>query len=177
MVLLFVGVWSTSIIKPYQKERLTSFLHPTINLTGIGLQLAQSKLAIGSGGLLGTGFLKGVQFQKIPENYTDFIFAVLGEEWGLIGVIVLVVLYGVIIYRLIKIAKNSKDIFGTVISVGLISNLLFSIFQNIGMNIGIMPITGITLPFMSYGGSSLLTSFMVVGLVLNIGMRRKKINF
>lgn len=126
---------------------------------------------------MGRGFLKGVQFQNVPANHTDFIFAVLGEEWGLIGVIVLLLLYSIIIYRLIKIAKGSKNIFGTVISVGLVSNLIFSIFQNIGMNIGIMPITGITLPLMSYGGSSILTSFMILGLVLNIGMRRKKINF
>jgi len=169
ILVLLVVIWNSSIIQDYQKVRLTSFLHPTLNLSSSGLQLLQSKIGIGSGGILGKGFLKGTQFQNIPENYNDFIFSVLGEEWGLIGAI--------IIYRLIKIAKNSKDIFGTVISVGLISNLLFSIFQNIGMTIGIMPITGITLPFMSAGGSSIITSFMLLGLVLNIGMRRKKINF
>ncbi|MCB2356432.1 rod shape-determining protein RodA [Clostridium estertheticum] len=177
ILLLLIGVWNSSIIKPYQKVRLTSFLDPTQNTSSSGLQLAQSTLTVGSGGLTGTGFLKGVQFNNIPEHYTDFIFAVLSEERGLIGVLILLLLYGIVIYRLIKIAKNSKDIFGTVISVGLVSNLLFSILQNIGMNIGIMPITGITLPFMSYGGSSLLTSFMLLGLVLNIGMRRNKINF
>jgi len=177
ILLLLIGVWNSSIIKPYQKTRLTSFLNPTQNTTSSGLQLAQSTLTVGSGGLVGRGFLKGTQFKNIPENYTDFVFAVLCEERGLIGVLILLLLYGIIIYRLIKIAKDSKDVFGTIISVGLVSNLIFSIFQNIGMNIGIMPITGITLPFMSYGGSSLLTSFMLLGLVLNIGMRRKKINF
>ena len=177
LVLLIVGVWNSPIMKTYWKGRLTSFLHPEQSELGYGLQLIQSKLAIGSGGILGRGFGKGVQFNSVPENHTDFIFAVLGEEWGLIGALLLLLLYGILIYRLIKIAKNSKDIFGTIICVGFISNLLFSIMQNIGMTLGLMPITGITLPFMSYGGSSLLTSFMALGLVLNVGMRRKKINF
>ncbi len=177
LVLLIVGVWNSPIMKTYWKGRLTSFLHPEQFELGYGLQLIQSKLAIGSGGIMGRGFGKGVQFQNIPENHTDFIFAVLGEEWGLIGALILLFLYGMLIYRLIKTAKNSKDIFGTVICVGVISNLLFSILQNIGMTMGLMPITGITLPFMSYGGSSLLTSFMSLGLILNVGMRKKKINF
>jgi len=177
VALLIVGVWNSPIMKPYWKGRLTSFLHPEQSELTYGLQLIQSKLALGSGGILGRGFGKGVQFNSVPENHTDFIFAVLGEEWGLIGAIVLILLYGLLIYQLIKIAKNSKDVFGTVICVGFISNLLFSIMQNMGMTMGLMPITGITLPFMSYGGSSLLTSFMALGLVLNVGMRRKKINF
>jgi len=177
LVLLIVGVWNSPIMKTYWKGRLTSFLSPNQNEIGYGFQLAQSKLAIGSGGIFGRGFGKGIQFTSVPENHTDFIFAVLGEEWGLIGAILLLLLYGILIYRLIKIAKNSKDIFGTIICVGFISNLLFSIMQNIGMTLGLMPITGITLQFMSYGGSSLLTSFIALGLVLNVGMRRKKINF
>ncbi|MCB2292523.1 rod shape-determining protein RodA [Clostridium algoriphilum] len=177
VLLLVVGVWNSPIMKTYWKGRLTSFLSPEKNALGSGLQLIQSKIAIGSGGILGRGFGKGVQFNSVPENHTDFIFAVLSEEWGLIGALILILLYGIIIYRLIKIAKESKDIFGTVICVGFISNLLFSIMQNIGMTMGLMPITGITLPFMSYGGSSLLTGFMALGLVLNVGMRRKKINF
>lgn len=177
ILLLIVGVWNSPIMKTYWKGRLTSFLHPEQYELGYGLQLIQSKLAIGSGGILGRGFGKGVQFNSVPENHTDFIFAVLAEEWGFIGALILLLLFGILIYRLIKIAKESKDIFGTVICVGFISNLLFSIMQNIGMTMGLMPITGITLPFMSYGGSSLLTSFMALGLVLNVGMRRKKINF
>ena len=177
VLVLVVGVWNSSIMQNYWKGRLTSFLHPEENKLGAGLQLAQSKLSIGSGGIFGRGFGHGTQFNSVPENQTDFIFAVLGEEWGLIGALVLLLLYGLLIYRLIKIAKESKDIFGTVLCVGFVSNLLFSIMQNIGMTMGLMPITGITLPFMSYGGSSLLTSFMALGLVLNVGMRRKKINF
>ncbi|WP_291632470.1 rod shape-determining protein RodA [Clostridium sp.] len=177
VVLVIVGIWNSGIIQPYWKGRLSSFLHPDQNELGYGLQLIQSKLALGSGGILGRGFGKGIQFNSVPENHTDFIFAVLGEEWGLVGALLLILFYGILISRLIKIAKNSKDIFGTVICVGFISNLLFSIGQNIGMTMGLMPITGITLPFMSYGGSSLLTSFMALGIVLNVGMRRKKINF
>jgi len=177
IMLLIVGVWNSPIMKPYWKGRLTSFLNPEKTQLTYGLQLIQSKLALGSGGIFGRGYGKGIQFNSVPENHTDFIFAVLGEEWGLIGALLLILLYGILIYRLIKIARNSKDVFGTVICVGFISNLLFSIMQNIGMTMGLMPITGITLPFMSYGGSSLLTGFMALGLVLNVGMRKKKINF
>ena len=177
VLILIACVWNSGVIQPFQKLRLTSFLHPGDNQLGSGLQLIQSRLAIGSGGILGTGFGKGAQFNSVPANHTDFIFAVLSEEWGFVGALVLILLYSLLIWRLIKIAKESKDIFGTVLAVGFVSNLLFSIGQNIGMTVGLMPITGITLPFMSYGGSSLLTSFMALGLVLNVGMRRKKINF
>ncbi|MPN43647.1 Peptidoglycan glycosyltransferase RodA [bioreactor metagenome] len=101
----------------------------------------------------------------------------MGEEWGLLGALILLAMYGLLIYRFVKIAKSSKDIFGSLVAVGVISSFIFSIFQNIGMTIGLMPITGITLPLMSYGGSSTLSNFMSIGLLLNIGMRRKKINF
>ncbi|MBU3160138.1 rod shape-determining protein RodA [Clostridium frigoris] len=177
ILILVIGAWNSPIFQTYWKGRLTSFLHPEENASGSGLQLIQSKLAIGSGGIFGRGFGNGVQFNSVPENHTDFIFAVLAEEWGFIGALLLLLLYGILVYRLIQIAKGSKDIFGTVLCIGFISNLLFSIMQNIGMTVGLMPITGITLPFMSYGGSSLLTSFIALGLVLNVGMRRKKINF
>lgn len=179
LVVTIAIVWNSPLMEQYWKTRLVSFLNPEADELGSGLQLIQSQIGIGSGGILGKGFLKGTQISGgfIPESHTDFIFAVVGEEWGLIGALVLLFIYGIIIYRLVGIAKNSKDIFGSVMCVGVISTLLFSILQNIGMTIGIMPITGITLPFMSYGGSSMLTGFMSLGLVLNIGMRRKKINF
>lgn len=172
-------VWNSPLMEEYWKTRLVSFLNPSADELGAGLQLRQSQIGIGSGGILGKGFLKGTQISGgfIPEAHTDFIFAVVGEEWGLVCGLILLILYGIIIYRLIKIAQNSKDIFGSVISVGIVSTLLFSIFQNIGMTIGIMPITGITLPFMSYGRSSILSGLMSIGLVLNIGMRKKKITF
>jgi len=172
-------IWNLSLMPTYWKNRLISFINPNADELGSGLQLIQSKIGIGSGCFLGKGFMKGTQVSGgfIPEAHTDFIFAVVGEEWGFVGAMALISLYGYIIYRFIDIAKTSKDIFGSMLSVGIISSLLFSVLQNIGMTIGIMPITGITLPFMSYGGSSMLTSFMGAALVLNVGMRRKKINF
>ena len=171
--------WNSGVMKAYQKDRILSFLNPQKYQSDFGFQLIQSQIAIGSGGLIGEGFLKGTQVAGgyVPEVHTDFIFAVIGEEWGLLGSIVLILLYSILIYRIINTAKNSKDILGSLICVGVASSLLFSILQNIGMTIGIMPIAGIPLPFMSYGGSSILTNFISIGLVLNIGMRRNKINF
>ncbi len=172
-------IWNLAIMPTYWKNRLVSFINPEADELGSGLQLIQSKIAIGSGGFLGKGFMKGTQISGgfIPEAHNDFIFAVVGEEWGFLGAMALVSLYGYIIYKFIDIARTSKDQFGSILTLGITSSLLFSVLQNIGMTIGIMPITGITLPFMSYGGSSMLTNFMAAALVLNVGMRRKKINF
>jgi rod shape determining protein RodA len=179
IVVLIAVIWNSSLMQLYWKDRLTSFLNPAKDELGSGMQLISSLIGIGSGGILGKGFLKGTQISGgfIPEAHTDFIFSVVGEEWGLVGAVFLLFLYGLLLYRFIKIAKASKDIFGSVICVGVISTTLFSILQNIGMTIGVMPITGITLPLMSYGGSSILTNFIAIALILNIGMRKKKINF
>lgn len=179
IVILVAAVWNSGIMKSYWKGRLVSFLHPEQYELTLGLQLIQSKIGIGSGGILGKGFLKGTQVSGgfIPEAYTDFIFSVVGEEWGLVGSVILLILFAILIYKFIKIGKNSKDIFGSVICTGIASYFIFAILQNIGMTIGLAPITGITLPFMSYGGSSMITNFIALGLILNVGMRRKKINF
>lgn len=177
LVVSVLVLWNTPIIQGYWKVRLLSFLNPTQFSQTSTFQLVQSQISIGSGGLVGLGLFNAKQANFVPEARTDFIFAVVGEQFGLLGAIFLLALYGVVIYRFIKIAQTSKDIFGSVITIGMTSVLLFSIFQNIGMTIGIMPVTGITLPLMSAGGSSLITNFMTFGLVLNIGMRRKKINF
>lgn len=177
LVMLVVVIWNSPLMKTYWKGRLVSFLNPEQYSSDYGLQLIQSMIGIGSGGVSGLGYGKGSQFKFVPESHTDFIFSVIGEEWGMFGAIFLLVLYGYIIIKFIHIAKNSKDIFGSMICVGLTASFMFSIIQNIGMTIGIMPITGITLPFVSYGGSSILTNFIGVGLVLNVSMRRKKINF
>ena len=118
-----------------------------------------------------------IQHKMYQKFETDFIFAAIADQWGFLGAIVLLTLYGFLIYKMISIARTSKDIFGSVICVGIVSYFLFAILQNIGMTIGLMPITGITLPLISYGGSSLLTTVISVGLVINIGMRRKKIYF
>ena len=128
---------------------------------------------------MGKGFMHGTRVGGgfVPFASTDFIFTVVCEEWGLIGAGLLFLLYGILIYKFIKIARTAKDTFGSLMCVGVISYLLFSIIQNAGMTIGIMPISGITLPFMSNGGTALIANFIAVGLVLNVGMRKKKINF
>lgn len=179
LMILISLVWNSGLIKDYQKERFVAFLSPDTNQQTSNYQFLQSQMAIGSGGIFGRGFLGGTQVRSgaIPEVQTDFIFAVVGEEWGLIGAFTLLLMYYILLLRFIKAAQESKDIAGTVICTGVISYNLFSIFQNIGMTIGLMPITGITLPLMSYGGSSLLSNFIGISLVLNIGMRKKRINF
>lgn len=153
IVCLIAIIWNSPLMKAYWKGRLLSFLNPEAYSRGLGFQLSQSLMAIGSGKIVGQGFTRGLQIagNNVPEAHTDFIFAVVGNEWGLVGVVFLLFLYGVLIYKFIKTAKDSKDIFGTIVTVGVISTFLFSIFQNIGMTIGLMPITGITLPLMSYG--------------------------
>ena len=179
IIILIAIIWNSPFMHDYWKVRLISFLNPEADELGANLQLIQSQIGIGSGGIIGKGFGKGTQVAGgfIPEAHTDFIFSVVGEEWGFIGGIFLLVMYGILLYKFINIARTSKDIFGSMICIGVTSTFIFSIVQNIGMTIGVAPITGITLPLMSYGGSSLTTTFMSIALVLNVGMRRKKINF
>lgn len=167
------------ILKPYQRNRLLSFINPDLDPMGTGYHVIQSKIAIGSGMFFGKGLFHGSQTQLyyLPESWTDFIFSVIGEELGFIGAAILIILYIFMIYRAWKIAFNAKDKYGTLVAVGIIAMFTFHIFENIGMTIGIMPITGIPLPFMSYGGSSMVSNMIAIGLLLNIGMRRQKINF
>ncbi|WP_201779748.1 rod shape-determining protein RodA [Oxobacter pfennigii] len=176
-----LAVWFSPvpILKPYQKDRLLVFLNPENDQLGSGYQIVQSKIAIGSGQLFGMGFGNGIQNEGgfLPESHTDFIFSVLGEEFGFIGALILVALYAYLIFTCFSKAKIAKDKFAQMIAVGISSMFLFQMFQNVGMTIGLMPITGITLPFVSYGGSSMWTSMISIGLILNIGMRRHKINF
>lgn len=182
LLLLFISiavVWNSGLIKDYQKSRVLTFMDPTKDPLGDGYNVIHAEIAIGSGGMIGTGYLKGSQAKGgfIPEAWTDFIFSVVGEEWGLIGTTGLLLLYGIMLFRMINIAKSSKDVFGSIMVAGVTSSILFSILQNLGMNIGLMPVTGITLPFMSYGGSSMVVYFASLAIVLNVGMRKKKINF
>ncbi len=182
LFLAIVLIWNLGLIDTYQKTRVTAFLNSEVDNAST-YNLRQSLIGIGSGGILGSrlSFSKygssSYSASNVPEVRTDFIFAEIADQWGFLGAIVLLTLYGFLIYRMISISRISKDIFGSVICVGIISYFLFAIFQNIGMTIGLMPITGITLPLISYGGSSLLTTVVSVGLVINIGMRRKKIFF
>ena len=183
LVLAIVLVWNSGLIQPYQKARITSFQNPESSTSDEGYHLRQSLIGIGSGGFWGTNAslrndgTGGYSSQYVPEVETDFIFAQICEQWGTAGAIFLLSMYGILISRMILIAKRAKDIFGMIVSTGMVAYFLFAIWQNIGMTIGLMPITGITLPMVSYGGSSLLTTILSLALILNIGMRRKKIYF
>ncbi|MDD3766993.1 MAG: rod shape-determining protein RodA [Eubacteriales bacterium] len=167
------------ILPDYQKNRFFAFLNPEASPADYGYHVIQSKIAIGSGGLTGKGFMKGVQTQLeyLPEKQTDFIYAVIGEEMGMLGCLLVLLLLMTIIIRTIVIGKNAKTTLGTFICIGVASMWLFHTFENIGMTIGLMPVTGIPLPFVSYGGSSIVTNFLALGLVLNVRMRKKTINF
>lgn len=163
----------------YQKNRIYNFLDPERDTSNTGLQAYQGRIAIGSGKVFGRGLFQGVQTQYnyIPEKRTDYIFAVIGEELGLIGGLGLIFLYFVMMNRFIKIAKKSKDIFGSLMVVGIAAMFLFHIWENIGMTIGLMPVTGIPLPFMSYGGTFQLSTMICVGIALSVGVHREELSF
>ena len=166
-------------IDEYQQNRILGFLHPEDTSIQGNYQVMQSNIAIGSGGFTGKGLFKGTQNQEdfLPIQDSDFIFAVVGEELGVIGMIALISLFAYFLFRMLKIASESKDEYGCLIVIGVTSMFAYQIIQNIGMTVSLIPVTGVTLPFISYGGSSVLTSMSSVGLVLNVCMRRKKINF
>lgn len=177
-----VGVavlWQFDILNAYQKNRILVFLKPELDKLGVGYNAIMAKIAVGSGMFFGMGWSKGnlAGGNFIPESQTDFIFSVFAEEWGFLGILVLLALYFNIIMKGIKIARTAKDKFGAYMVVGILTMITFQILQNIGMDIGLMPITGIPLPFMSYGGSSLFTNLVSIALVLNVGARRQKIDF
>jgi rod shape determining protein RodA len=172
-VLVF-GAFQMGVIKEYQVARVTAFLDPQNDPGGANYNRLQSEIAIGSGGLTGRGYLKGPQtnLDFVPEQHTDFIFTVVGEEFGFAGSMVLLFLFGVLIWRAFRIALLSKDPFGTYLAAGIGAMFAIQMFVNVGMTLGIMPITGIPLPFVSYGGSSLLTNGVAVGILMNVHMRR-----
>ena len=167
-------VKSGKVLKPYQIARLTSFMDPENDPKGSGYQIRQSKIAVGSGGIWGKGTNRGTQTQGdfLPIPYTDFIFAALSEEHGFIGALAVLVLYFLILMRLIQNAQTASDLPGTFIVMGVVAVLIFQIAVNVGMVVGMMPVTGIPLPLLSYGGSSVLFTFMALGIVMNIRMRR-----
>ncbi|HHZ01159.1 MAG TPA: rod shape-determining protein RodA [Sedimentibacter sp.] len=162
----------------YRFDRIVTFFYPELDPDDTGYQVIQSKTAIGSGMIYGRGLYKGVQNQLgyLPTKETDFIFAVIGEELGLVGGLILLFLYAVLLYRLIRIAKNAANMFGSLIVTGITAMLLFHIFENIGMTMGLMPVTGIPLPFISYGGTFMLVNMISIGLCLSVGMKRGKID-
>jgi len=173
-VLPMVGI---QILKQYQIDRLLVFLHPDQDPGGSGYHLIQSKIAIGSGLMTGKGLYQGTQTQLnfLPEHHTDFVFSVLGEELGFIGIVILMGLYVLLIWRSLRICIISESLFGSLIAGGILSMLLFQVFVNIGMTIGIMPITGIPLPFVSYGGSSMVANLIAIGLLESIHVRSRLI--
>lgn len=164
---------------PHQKVRIQAFLHPDDLSYPGNYQVVQSMIAIGSGGSKGKGLYNGTQNNSnfLPVQDSDFIFAVIGEELGMIGMFIVIFLYIMFIIRMINMAREAKDFYGTLIIVGVVSMFTYQIIQNIGMTMALIPVTGVTLPLISYGGSSLVSSLASLGLVLNVGMRKKKINF
>ncbi len=181
LVLVAAPAVGVHVLKPYQVARLTSFLHPSSNFAEIkekesktgepdpAYQLAESKIAIGSGQKTGLGpNAPQIRLNFVPESHTDFIFAAVGEEYGFAGAALVLSLYALLIWRALRILTMSKDLFGSLVAGGVAAMLMFQVFVNVGMAIGIMPITGVTLPLMSYGGSSVITTLLAVGLLQSI---------
>jgi rod shape determining protein RodA len=165
-------------LKDYQKMRLRVFLNPDLDPLKTGYHIAQSKIAVGSGGFWGKGFLKGTQSQLrfLPEQHTDFVFSVWAEEWGFVGSFILLFLLLFLVSRGVKIASASKDRGGAILAIGISAMIFWQGFINIGMVVGILPVVGVPLPLFSYGGTSLLTTLIGIGILMNISMRRFMLN-
>jgi rod shape determining protein RodA len=164
----------TPVLKGYQEERLTSFLHPSRDPADAGYQQDQAKIAIGSGQKTGRGDqATQTRLDFVPERHTDFIFAVIGERYGFMGAALVLSLYALLIWRALRIVTLSKNLYGTLVAGGITAMLMFQVFVNVGMSLGIMPITGIPLPLMSYGGSSVLATFLAVGVLESIYMQAR----
>lgn len=162
-------------LKEYQMTRLTTFLSPESDILGSGYHVWQSKISLGSGGSWGKGLLEGTQSHFfLPIRTTDFIFSVTGEEFGLVGISVLLFLYFLLILKAIRIAFTAKDMFGTLLAMGIISKFFFHIMENVGMSMGLMPVAGIPLPLFSYGGTNMVSNLIAIGLLLSVYVRRKK---
>lgn len=177
-----IGIWKLgwwSPLMPHQLNRFLVLFDSTIDRQGVGWNAWQAKIAIGNGGFWGQGIGAGTQSagEFLPEQWTDFIFAVLCEELGFVGAAVILVMFAVLLYRGIKIAMESRDLYGSLVAIGVVTMYFFHLFENIGMNVGIMPIAGIPLPFISYGGSAVLANFMGIALLENIYMRRESLSF
>ncbi len=162
------------ILKPYQRDRLLVFLNPNIDPLGAGYTIIQSKIAVGSGRLFGKGWLAGTQSQLnfLPERHTDFIFSVIGEEWGFLGAVLVILCYAILIHAGLMIALQSKDKFGALVAVGIVAIFTLQVIINIGMVIGLCPVVGLTLPLISYGRSSFFICIFVLGILLNLSKHR-----
>jgi len=168
--------WSY-LLKPYQKQRISSFLNPEANLLGANWHAHHARVAIGAGRLVGEGFMRGTQnqFLFLPDQYTDFPFPVFAEDWGFVGSLVLVGLYAFLILWGIRVAQSSRDRFGAVLAMGVSALLFWHVFFNLGMVTGMLPVVGVTLPLFSYGGSSVMTVMIGLGLLMNVSVRRHQV--
>ena len=162
------------VLDQYQIDRLLAFTNPDLDPQGVGYNTNQAFITIGSGGIFGLGIFNGTQTGGgfVPEQQTDFIFTVVGEELGFVGSAGLIVLFGVLLWRALRIAMRAEDLFGTLMATGIVCWFTFQMFQNIGMAVGIMPVTGVPLPFVSYGGTSMFANWMAIGLLENVHLRR-----
>jgi rod shape determining protein RodA len=165
------------VLKAYQLARFTAFADPSQDVQGTGYNVNQARIAIGTGGVFGQGLFHGSQTQNafVPEQHTDFVFTVAGEELGLIGAGGIILLFALVLWRALRIAVNARDAFGRLVATGIVCWFAFQVFENIGMTLGIMPVTGLPLPFVSYGGSSLFAGLLAVGLLQNIHLRSNQV--
>ena len=174
IVLVAAPAARVHVLKTYETERLTAFLHPSTDPRKEGYQQEESKIAIGSGQKTGRGSdATQIRLNFVPEDHTDFVFAAVGEQYGFVGAGLVLCLYALLIWRTLRILTMSKDLFGSLLAAGVAAMLMFQVFVNVGMTIGIMPITGVTLPLMSYGGSSVITTLLAVGLLQSIYVRAR----
>ncbi|WSQ09189.1 rod shape-determining protein RodA [Streptomyces sp. NBC_01231] len=169
-----IAVWQLHILDEYQIARFAAFANPSLDPAGVGYNTNQARIAIGSGGLTGSGLFHGSQTtgQFVPEQQTDFVFTVAGEELGFLGAGLIVVLLGVVLWRASRIARETTELYGTIVAAGIVAWFAFQSFENIGMTLGIMPVTGLPLPFVSYGGSSMFAVWVAVGLLQSIRVQR-----
>ncbi|TDC23067.1 rod shape-determining protein RodA [Streptomyces sp. 8K308] len=169
-----VLVWFLGILDEYQINRFAAFANPALDPAGVGYNTNQARIAIGSGGLFGSGLGQGTQTtgQFVPEQHTDFIFTVAGEELGFVGAGGIILLIGVVLWRALRIARESTDLYSTIIAAGIVSWFAFQCFENIGMALGIMPVAGVPLPFLSYGGTSMFAVWIAIGLLQSVRMKR-----
>ncbi|HEY7933410.1 MAG TPA: rod shape-determining protein RodA [Solirubrobacteraceae bacterium] len=174
LVLAVAPAVGVHLLKPYQVQRLTAFLHPTNNSQKEGYQQQESKIAIGSGQKTGRGANSSqTKLNFVPEDHTDFVFAAVGEQYGFLGAAFVLSLYALLIWRTLRILTMAKDLFGSLVAGGVVAMIMFQVFVNVGMTIGIMPITGVTLPLMSYGGSSVIATLLSVGLLQSIYLQAR----
>jgi len=169
-----VLIWQLGVLDEYQINRFAAFANPELDPSGVGYNTNQARIAIGSGGLTGTGLFHGSQTtgQFVPEQQTDFVFTVAGEELGFVGAGLIIVLLGVVLWRACRIARETTELYGTIVAAGIIAWFAFQAFENIGMTLGIMPVAGLPLPFVSYGGSSMFAVWVAVGLLQSIRVER-----